>query len=126
MKHHMTKTLMVLPALALLLTACANDVANRYYSDKKYLPVDFNSVEVLWKNPTRPFEVIADFQARRETPNDMRKRAAKIGADAVIVSILGGNYSLNEEWADKDRYANNDTPISGKSRISGTAIKYQN
>jgi len=48
----------------------------------------------------------------------MRKKGAEIGADAVIVSLLGGNYSLNEQWADKDRYSQTYT------RIAATAIKF--
>lgn len=103
---------------ALILAACASDVANRYYSGTKFSPVPVSQVDLLWEKPSRPFEVIADFQSRGETPDDMRKKAAMIGADAVIVSILGGDYSLSEEWADKDRHSNSYT------RITGTAIRY--
>ena len=48
----------------------------------------------------------------------MKKRAAKIGADAIIVSPLGGYYSLNEEWADSDSMSRT------YSRLVGSAIKY--
>jgi len=103
----------------LFLTSCATDVANRYYGNTTYPPKNPMDVEILRTNPTRDFTVIADFQSRGETAEDMRNKAAQIGADAVIVSILGGIYSRDEEWAGKDRYR--DT----YSRITGTAIKYK-
>lgn len=103
----------------LFLTSCATDSANRYYGNMTYPPKSPTDVEILRTKPTRDFIVIADFQSRGETPEDMRDKAAQIGADAVIVSILGGLYSRDEEWADKDRHK--DT----YSRITGTAIKYK-
>ena len=103
----------------MLLTACASDVANRYYGHERYKPKNPQDVEILWKKPNRDFVVIADFQSRGESPEAIRKKAAQIGADAVIISILGGLYSYDEEWADNDRYS--DT----YNRITGTAIKYK-
>ena len=32
----------------------------------------------------------------------MQKKAAQIGADAVIVVFLGGYYSLNDQWVNYD------------------------
>jgi hypothetical protein len=104
---------------ALLLVGCATDVANRYYATERYPAKDTKDVELLWHNPSRQYVVIADFQARGESPEGMRKWAAKIGADAVIVSILGGYYDTSTEWAGADKEANT------YSRITGTAIKYQ-
>lgn len=49
----------------------------------------------------------------------MQKRAAEIGADAVIVSLLGGYYDSNTEWASEDAFS------STYSTIAGTAIKYK-
>lgn len=98
--------------------ACASDVANRYYGNVKYSERPAAEVEILTKNPNRSYTVIADFQSRGETPNDMRKKAAKIGADAVIVTILGGQYDANTQWAGEDRYSHT------YSRISASAIKY--
>jgi hypothetical protein len=49
----------------------------------------------------------------------MRQKAADIGADAVIVSTLGGYRSQNAEWASDDTYGN------FYSRITATAIKYK-
>jgi len=103
----------------LLLAGCATDVANRYYGTVKYPPKEPKDVELLWRCPLREFDVIADFQSRGESPNDMREHAAKIGADAVIVAILGGSYDLGDEWAGRDSKAKTYT------RITGTAIKYK-
>jgi len=105
--------------LLLFLTSCATDVANRYYGNTTYPTKNPRDVEILRTAPTRDFIVIADFQSRGEGAEDMRDKAAQIGADAVIVRILGGLYSKDEEWADKDRYRDS------YSRITGTAIKYK-
>lgn len=104
---------------SLLVSGCATDVANRYYAAEKFAERPVKEVELLWSRPTRPFVVIADFQSRGESPEDVRKKAAKIGADAVIISLLGGEYSLSEQWAGEDR--RNHT----YSRITGSAIRYK-
>ena len=93
-------------------------MANRYYSSEHYPPKKSSEVEVLHKNPTRPYEVIADFQARDAGETTMRRMAAKIGADAVIVSLLGGHFSGT--WADEKTWSN-----ETYSRVTGTAIKYK-
>lgn len=111
--------LVILTMMLYLLTSCAYDIANRYYGNKTYPAKQLNEVEILKQSPTRPYDVIADFQSRRETPEDMRRKAAEIGADAVIVSTLGGYRAKGEEWAGSDSYANTYT------RITGTAIKYR-
>ena len=59
----------------------ASDVANRYYGTKRFAPKDPKDVQLLDKRPTREFTVIADFQSRGEGPEDMRRRAAEIGAE---------------------------------------------
>lgn len=111
---------LVLCNLALcVICSCVTDVANRYYLDKQLLPNNPKNVEILYSKPKREFIVIADFQSRGETPEAIRKKAAKIGADAVIVSILGGLYYTGEEWAGNDRFS------STYTRITGTAIKYK-
>lgn len=104
---------------ALVLVGCASDVANRYYGARKFAPRPPEQVAVLWQKPERPFVVIADFQSRGESANDLQKKAAEIGADAVIIAILGGYYSTSEQWAGDDRNSNS------YSRIVGTAIKYE-
>ena len=106
-------------AVISLIASCVTDVANRYYGTERYAAKDPTEVEILWQSPAREFIVIADFQSRGEGPEDMRKRAAKIGADAVIVAILGGLYDRNEEWAGIDKQSGTYT------RITGTAIKYK-
>lgn len=104
--------------LALAFASCATDVANRYYASKQYSPKEAEAVQLLYQKPTRKFEVIADFQSRGEPAESLRKKAAKIGADAVIVTTVGGVYALNEEWAGKDRMSHT------YSRILGSAIVY--
>jgi uncharacterized protein YbjQ (UPF0145 family) len=101
-----------------LLSGCAFDVANRYYAAERFPPKEPAQVELLFRARTRKFTAIADFQSRGESPESMQKRAAKIGADAVIVTSLGGLYSPAEQWAGNDRMSRT------YSRIVGTAIKY--
>ncbi len=110
----------ILPlVLALLSCSCAQDVASRYYAAQQYPAKEPKEVELLYRAPTRAFDVIADSQSRGESPNSMKKRAAKIGADAIIVTPLGGLYSPGEQWAGSDR-------MSGThSRLVGSAIKYK-
>lgn len=76
-------------------------------------------MSILWERPTREFEVIADFQSRGESPEDLQEKAAAIGADAVIISVLGGHYSTSEQWAGNDRHS------KSYSRITGTAIRFR-
>jgi hypothetical protein len=109
----------LLYSILLVIGGCATDVANRYYGNQRYAPKDPKEVELLWQRPNREFVVIADFQSRGESPEAMRKRAAEIGADAVIVAILGGYYHTGDEWAGKDSQGKTYT------RITGTAIKYK-
>jgi len=107
-----------LALLPVLSSGCASDVANRYYGTVKYPARPVSEVEILHKNPSRSFTVLADFQSRGETPKDMQKKAAAIGADAVIVTILGGLYDTGEQWA------GNDSNSHTYSRICASAIKY--
>jgi len=100
------------------LAGCAHDQANRYYGSQKYLPVSVDEVELLRSKPNRPFEVIADFQSRNESPKSIKRKAADIGAHAVIVTKLGGDYLTTDQWADQD------TMRQTYTRIVGTAIRY--
>lgn len=102
-----------------LLTGCAYDVASRYYASENYAPKKSTEVEILWKSPQRKYVVIADFQSRGESPEDMRTKAAKIGADAVIVQLLGGVATFDE-------FPSLDKQNNSYSRITGTAIRYTN
>ena len=111
------QAVVVLPLL--LGTSCATDVANRYYGSVHYPPKAAENVALLNAAPSRPYEVIADFQSRSESPESVRRKAAGIGADAVIVTTLGGRYDSSEEWAAQNRDSGMYT------RIVGTAIKYK-
>lgn len=105
-------------ALLVTLTGCARDVANRYYGSIKYPAKQPSQVLLLSTRPSQNFEVIADFQSRNETPDDLREKAAEIGADAVIVSMLGGHYDRSHQWASQDT-------AGTYSRIVGTAIIFK-
>lgn len=98
---------------------CASDQAARYYSGSRFDARSPEDVQIIWSKPNRPFEVIADFQARNTNAKYMQKQAAKIGADAVIVSKLGGYRSSSDQWAGEDKLA------KSFSRITGTAIRYK-
>ncbi len=111
--------LLLASAAALFLCSCATDVANRYYANQKFPPKEPSQVAILRTAPNRPYEVIADFQSRGESEKSVRKKAAKIGADAVIISTLGGYYQLSTQWAGDDSHSNTYT------RICGTAIIYK-
>lgn len=104
-----------------LTCSCANDVANRYYLTEHYPPKKVNEVQVLQKNPDEPYIVMADFQARGISPDTIRKEAAQIGADAVIITTLGGYYANDNGWVGQGSGRNDNT----YSRIVGTAIKFK-
>ena len=103
--------------LLLCQVGCMSDEANRRY--ETFSPKDVNEVEVLREAPQRPYIVIADFQANNATIKHMRKRAAEVGADAVIVVPAGGSYSRDEVWASSDRHSGSYT------RLLATAIKFK-
>lgn len=105
--------------VCLAAAGCATDVANRYYASTSYPPKDPKQVAILRTAPSRPYEVIADFQSRGESPKSVAKKAAKIGADAVIIATLGGYYELGTQWASQDNQSHTYT------RIVGTAIRYK-
>ena len=106
-------------ATTLTLAGCATDVANRYYSSTAHPPKNPSSVQILRREPGRAYEVIADFQSRLVTAEAVRAKAAKIGADAVIITQPGGYYRTDQEWAGRDPYA------GSTARICGTAIIYR-
>ena len=116
----MLRCSLILFGVGVLLTpACVYDQAHRYYATERYPRRAIEEVELLFDEPTRPYDVIADFQARGASPKYMRKEAAKIGADAVIVGMYGGYRAISDEWAGEDQQA------SSYSRITGTAIRYR-
>ncbi|MEX0323888.1 MAG: hypothetical protein AB3N63_17150 [Puniceicoccaceae bacterium] len=107
--------------LIILLTAsgCASDQAFRYYLSEKLPPKNPSEVEILHSKPTRPYILIADLQIRNASQETIRKEAAKIGADAVIITHLGGFYDRGEKWAGEDQHKDS------KSRLIASAIKYK-
>ena len=111
---------LLLVAIAITTISCASDVANRYYGTEKYPPKPVADVQLLDHAPDRPYNVIADFQSRGESPQDMKKKAAAIGADAVIVTTLGDYaYSQNKEWMQQEN------PNALYTRIVATAIRFK-
>ena len=100
-----------------LCVGCVSDQAHRYYATERFPPKEIDEVALLFDAPDQPYEVIADFQARRASPKYMREKAAEIGADAVIVGMYGGYRSRHDEWASEDKYSDTYT------RITGTAIR---
>jgi len=113
------RKLIYLFVMVMFVSGCATGEANRYYLKEKLPAKNIKEVEVLREAPPRPYIVIADFQASQVTVKHMQKRAAEIGADAVIVTLTGGRYSESEIWAENDRYSNTYTGLIG------TAIKYK-
>ncbi len=103
----------------MLAAGCASDEANRYYGPFKYSARPVNSVEILSAAPPRPYVVLADFQSRGESPRDMQRKAAAIGADAVVVVTVGGYRAKSDAWAGED------SQHQSYSRILGTAILYK-
>ena len=107
----------VLLGTALCLTACISDEAHRLYVDG-LAPKSPDDVKILYDNPSRSYRVIADLQARNATSDYMRKEAAKIGADAVLISYVGGMRDPDDKWADE---ATSESYV----RIAGTAIVFE-
>jgi len=105
--------------LAFFCPGCATDEAARYYSDVRYPARPSSEVQVFSEKPDRQFEVIADIQAYNVTPDHMRRRAAEIGGDGVILVRGGGAYDRNEVWASADRYSNT------YYRLLATVIKFK-
>ena len=77
---------------AIQLAGCAGSAVQ--VSAHKYPPVSPDAVQVLYQEPRKPYEVLAlvdqqgsgfDFSATNTLPG-LRKQAAKVGADAVIVT----------------------------------------
>lgn len=112
------KTLLI--ASVFIIAACTDDTALRYYSEEKYPPKQVEEVIVYRSKPSNPFITLADFQSRWKSEEGLKKLAAEIGADAIIVSNIGGYYSTDEQWASEDRYKD-----SSSSRIIATAIKFK-
>lgn len=99
----------------LSLSACVGDEAHRLYLDGPLPAKKTEEVLILFEEPDRPYTVIADLQARGASPDYMQRESAKIGADAVICSYLGGRRNVSDKWADQDT-------SKTYRRMAGTAI----
>ncbi len=111
-------TILVVIFSVLPLIGCVSDEANRCYLKHRLAPRNVKEVQVLSEAPQKEYTVIADLQAKNASVRYLRERAAQIGADAVIVVPVGGNYSKDEVWAGKDRES------KSYDRLLGTAIIY--
>jgi len=105
--------------LVIALGSCVSDQAHRLYIDEPLPRKDPTEVLILFHKPDRPYKVIADLQARNASPAYMQRKAAEIGADAVLCAYFGGRRNFADEWADKDT-------SKTYSRLAGTAIIFTN
>ncbi|MEI8195109.1 MAG: hypothetical protein WCI73_04290 [Phycisphaerae bacterium] len=109
-----------LPVLAcFLLASCASDQAARYFADEHYPARPDDQVQVLQAAPAQPYKLVAELQARNMWTSEIRHWAAQLGADAVIVTRLGGDRAKSDVWAAEDTAG-----TSAASRVTGIAIKY--
>ena len=103
----------------MLISACAYDEAARYYGDINYPERKPSEVEILTAAPASDYTVIADIQANRSSARHMQRRAAKIGADAILLVYGGGSYNQCEIWAGVDGQSHTYT------RLMATCIVYK-
>jgi hypothetical protein len=81
-------------AAAILLAGCASSNVVKVGSSS-YQPVPVSHVEVLYKEPSRPYDVIAlikheagSFGSSEEEIQKARELAAEAGADALLISSV--------------------------------------
>jgi len=86
---------------------------------ERFAPRDPQEVELLWDKPQEDYVVIGHFHSRGDSPKSIRKRAARIGADAVIVTPLAG------ESVKVDTPSRMPQLSRPYSRIVGEAIRYK-
>ena len=91
----------------------------RYGLSQPFAPRDPQEVEVLWEKPAEAYTVIGHFRSRGNNPKSLQKRAAKIGANAVIVT------PLDVVSAKTDRQYRMPQPSFSHPRIAGEAIRYE-
>lgn len=103
--------------LASLLGSCVMDHAERVYATH---PPSMNPAVVLTAIPQEPYDVIADVQWEGGSVKKMASRAARLGGDAVIVQLLGGNVSL-ASLSPEEMNRSSQT----FNRMAGTVIKYK-
>ena len=105
--------------LVFLLAGCRTDEAARYYGTERYPPRLVSEVQVFTAKPDRDFTVIADIQAYNVSPDHMRRRAAEVGGDGVILVRGGGYASSDQVWASDDRFSHT------YHRLLATVIKFK-
>ena len=94
------RTIFVLTITSVILSACTTGSGTRT-SRRLYQPTQSSQVEILFREPSRPFTVVgpvSSFGAPIAAENAMyravQKEAAELGADAVIIQGpgIGPNY----------------------------------
>ena len=115
--------------LLLAATACVSDLSYRYYGSTPVVSAKAQkAVEILYESPLAAYEAIADFQGRGSSDliAQFQKEAAKISADAIIITTSSEDYDRSTQWAgsgiNKDKHLDKFT----NRRIFGTAIIYKN
>jgi hypothetical protein len=89
------KTVVILTITSVILSACTMGSGTRI-SRRLYQPTKSSDVEILFREPTRPFTVVgpvsslgAPLAAENAMYRAVQKEAAELGADAVIVEGPG-------------------------------------
>lgn len=90
----MNKLPIPLLILCCLLSGCATANVARYPSEHNYLPTNPNNVAVYTNFPPTQYEIIGEIEGSgapaatwNSVAGEMRKKAAEIGGDAVIVLV---------------------------------------
>jgi hypothetical protein len=95
------RTLIILAISSVILSACTTGSGTRT-SRRLYQPTHSSDVEILFREPTRPFTVVgpvSSFGAPIAAENAMyravQKEAAELGANAIIIEGpgIGPNYN---------------------------------
>jgi hypothetical protein len=102
------RTLIILAITSVILSACTTGSGTRT-SRRLYQPTHSSGVEILFREPTRPFTVVgpvssfgAPIPAENGLYRAVQKEAAELGADAVIVE--GAGVKWNESFTIPRRY----------------------
>jgi len=124
---------LALAALSFVLTSCSSidGKTSEYVGVPHYSHTDPGQVAILRSEPTRPhervgemilFPSIAPAPAVHDVEKKLRKEAAKIGADAVIVLYDGIHPT---EAAVSGPYANQSVQTMTGHQLIAVAIKYK-
>jgi hypothetical protein len=114
--------------LASLLVSCASIKTTHYVTSQNYSPREPASVEVLWSEPMAPHEHLGEIvlndstasAASSEIEDKLRKEAAKMGADAVIVVLEAVQSASPSFIAERGTH-----PTPQRCKVLGLAIKYR-